>query len=86
MTEPQDGHRVEAVDRALRLLVMLADAGPAGATLAELANRTLELGENEPEVACIGTAILRAGTPVTALSITTLAARMTNNASGTSPA
>ena len=40
MTEPQDGHRVEAVDRALRLLVMLADAGPAGATLAELANRT----------------------------------------------
>lgn len=37
----------------------------------------LELGENEPDVACIGTAILRSGRPVAALSITSLAARMT---------
>ena len=37
----------------------------------------LEMGENEPDVACIGTAILRAGRPVAALSITSLAVRMT---------
>ena len=45
--------------------------------LARRRGYALERGENEPEVACIGTAILRAGTPVAALSITTLAARMT---------
>lgn len=33
------GPRVEAVDRALQLLVALADAGPEGAPLAELAGR-----------------------------------------------
>lgn len=37
----------------------------------------LEMGENEPDVACIGTAVLRAGRPVAALSITALAAGMT---------
>lgn len=37
----------------------------------------LELGENEPDVACIGTAVLRGGRPVAALSITALAVRMT---------
>lgn len=37
----------------------------------------LELGENEPEVACIGTAILRGTAAVAAVSITALAVRMT---------
>ena len=37
MTEPP---RVESVDRALQLLLTLADAGPDGATLAELAEAT----------------------------------------------
>ena len=37
----------------------------------------VELGENEPDVACIGTAILRGPAPVAALSITALAVRMT---------
>lgn len=37
----------------------------------------VELGENEPDVACIGTAIMRGSTAVAALSITALAVRMT---------
>lgn len=37
----------------------------------------VELGENEPDVACIGTAIMRGTLAVAALSITALAARMT---------
>ncbi|MGC3995274.1 MAG: IclR family transcriptional regulator [Propionicimonas sp.] len=37
-----------------------------------------ELGENEPDVACLGTAILRDSAPVAALSITALASRMTD--------
>jgi DNA-binding IclR family transcriptional regulator len=37
----------------------------------------VEHGENEPDVACIGTAILRGGSAVAAVSITALAVRMT---------
>ncbi|MGB7961443.1 MAG: IclR family transcriptional regulator [Propionicimonas sp.] len=37
----------------------------------------VELGENEPDVACIGTAIMRGTTAVAAVSITALATRMT---------
>jgi DNA-binding IclR family transcriptional regulator len=37
----------------------------------------LEHGENEPDVACIGTAIMRGTAPVAAMSITALAVRMT---------
>lgn len=37
----------------------------------------VELGENEPEVACIGTAIMRGTAAVAAVSITALATRMT---------
>jgi DNA-binding IclR family transcriptional regulator len=37
----------------------------------------VEHGENEPDVACIGTAIMRGTTAVAAISITALAARMT---------
>lgn len=37
----------------------------------------VEHGENEPDVACIGTVVVRGSTPVGALSITTLASRMT---------
>ncbi|MEZ5088336.1 MAG: IclR family transcriptional regulator [Micropruina sp.] len=35
-----DGPRVEAIDRALRLLTALADAGPAGSSLTDLASAT----------------------------------------------
>lgn len=38
----------------------------------------VELGENEPDVACIGTAIMRGPSPVAAVSITALAVRMTD--------
>lgn len=38
----------------------------------------VELGENEPDVACIGTAIMRGTLAVAALSVTALAARMTD--------
>lgn len=37
----------------------------------------VELGENEPDVACIGTAIMRGDNAIAALSITALAVRMT---------
>lgn len=37
----------------------------------------VEIGENEPDVACIGTAIMRGNTAIAALSITALAERMT---------
>ena len=37
----------------------------------------LELGENQPDVACIGTAIMRGSAAVAAVSITALAVRMT---------
>jgi DNA-binding IclR family transcriptional regulator len=37
----------------------------------------VEHGENEPDVSCLGTVIMRGPTPVGALSITALAARMT---------
>jgi len=38
----------------------------------------VELGENEPDVACIGTAIIRGTVAVAALSVTALEARMTD--------
>lgn len=37
----------------------------------------VEVGENEPDVSCLGTAILRGADPIAAVSITALAARMT---------
>ncbi|MFT3888207.1 MAG: IclR family transcriptional regulator [Arachnia sp.] len=37
----------------------------------------VEHGENEPDVSCLGTVVMRGATPVGALSITALAARMT---------
>jgi len=46
-------------------------------TAARRCGYALELGENEPDVACIGTAILRGSSPVAAVSITALAVRMT---------
>ncbi len=45
--------------------------------LARERNYALEHGENEPDVACLGTAIMHGNSPVGALSITTLATRMT---------
>lgn len=45
--------------------------------LARARGYALEFGENEPDVACIGTAIMRGSTAVAAVSITALAVRMT---------
>lgn len=46
-------------------------------TQARRVGYAVELGENQPDVACIGTAIMRGNEPVAALSITALTARMT---------
>lgn len=46
-------------------------------TLARACGYAVEHGENEPDVACIGTAIMRGTAAVAAMSITALAARMT---------
>lgn len=46
-------------------------------TLARACGYAVEHGENEPDVACIGTAIMRGTSPVAAMSITALAVRMT---------
>lgn len=52
-----------------RLVEVVADARRLG--------YAVELGENEPDVACVGTAIMQGGAPIAALSITALATRMT---------
>jgi DNA-binding IclR family transcriptional regulator len=44
---------------------------------ARLRGYAIEIGENEPDVACIGTAIMRGPAAVAALSITAPAVRMT---------
>ncbi len=44
---------------------------------ARLGGYAVEVGENEPGVACVGVAILREEQPVAALSVTALASRMT---------
>ncbi|CAL8973179.1 Transcriptional regulator KdgR [Propionicimonas sp. T2.31MG-18] len=48
-------------------------------SLARSRGYAVEMGENEPDVACLGTAVMRGRAPVAAISITAPVMRMTEN-------